>query len=217
MTLFSIKRVLLVALLLLGVSLVSANSASAASQARQELEKTINQVLAELQKPELKQAATRNAVLGRVERIIERLFSFEELSSRTVGPSWRTFSPDQQRRFINAFTTLLRENYLEKLDGYNGETVSYLKESSSSKGDKVEITTTVNIRGKPVPVAYRMLKKSQQWEVYDVIIEGISMVQNYRTQFQQLLTSGNADKLIEQVRVKAEEARAHNKKLQTGK
>lgn len=204
------------AFIFMGACLFGAGASMAApSQARQELERTINEVLAELQKPELKQAAARNAVLGRVERIIDRLFSFEELSARTVGTNWKKLTPDQKKRFIGAFTTLLRETYLEKLDGYNGETVTYVSETASKNGDKAEISTTVNIRGKPVPVAYRMLKKSQ-WEVYDVIIEGVSMVQNYRSQFQQLLISGDAEKLIEQVRAKGEEVRAHNKRLQTG-
>lgn len=216
MRLSRLKIFALSVLLLTGAWLCAPAASSAApSQARQELEKTVNEVLAELQKPELKNPATRNAVLARVEKIVDRLFSFEELSARTVGAAWHKFTPDQQKRFINAFTTLLRETYLEKLDGYNGETVTYLSETASQKGDKVEINTSVTIRGKPVPVAYRMLKKNQ-WEVYDVIIEGVSMVQNYRSQFQQLLISGDVEKLIEQVRVKAEEVRAHNKKLQTG-
>ena len=216
MILSRLKMFALSAILLMGACLCAPDTSMAASsQAHQELEKTINEVLVELQKPELKSQATRNAVLARVEKIIDRLFSFEELSARTVGANWHNFTPDQQKRFIDVFTTLLRESYLEKLDGYNGETVTYLSETASKNGDKVEINTSVNIKGKPVPVAYRMLKKNQ-WEVYDVIIEGVSMVQNYRSQFQQLLVSGDAEKLIEQVRIKAEEAQAQNKKLQMG-
>ena len=190
-------------------------SVAAPSEAHQELERTINEVLVELQKPELKKPATRSAVLARVEKIIDRLFSFEELSARTVGPNWNKFTPDQQKRFITVFTDLLRETYLERLDGYNGETVSYLNETTNKQGDKVEIATSINIKGAPVPVAYRLLKKIQ-WEVYDIIVEGVSMVQNYRAQFQQLLVSGDAEKLIEQVRIKAGEAKEHNKKLQLG-
>ncbi len=180
------------------------------SEARGELENTVTRVLAELRKPELKNPATRGAVLAEVETIIRGLFSFEELSMRSVGPEWQNFTPEQRQRFSSAFETLLRVNYLEKLDGYNGERVSFLGESSSSKGDKVEIKTSVDIKGKPVPVNYRMLKQGR-WMVYDVIIEGVSMVQNYRSQFQSILAQGGAEKLIEQVRAKAEEARANSK------
>lgn len=200
-------------LVLVFAALQQSPAFAAQSEARQELEKTINEVLAQLEKPELKNPATRNTVLSRVEVIVRRLFSFEELSMRTVGPEWKNLNPDQKQRFTAAFETLLRESYLEKLDGYNGEQVSYLGETSSAKGDRVEIQTSVNIKNKPVPVNYRMLKKGR-WVVYDVIIEGVSMVQNYRSQFQSILAQNGPEKLIEQVRIKAEEARAHNKKPQ---
>lgn len=191
--------------------LAPAKANAAVSEARQSLEHTINQVLSELQKPELKNPATRNGVLDRVENIIRQLFSFEELSMRTVGPKWRGFNQDERRRFMAAFEDLLRERYLGSLEGYNGETVNYTGETASADGNRVEIQTTVDIQGKPVPVSYRMLKKGK-WMVYDVIIEGVSMVQNYRSQFQSVLDKGSADELIALVRQKAEETRAANAK-----
>ncbi|MDR2488540.1 MAG: ABC transporter substrate-binding protein [Desulfovibrio sp.] len=204
---FLLSGILLAAIALCGATL----AADAPSQARQELERTIHDILVELQKPELKNPATKKNVLSRVEGIIDRLFSFEELSSRTVGVKWDSFSPDQKKRFIAEFTTLLRESYLEKLDGYNGETVNYVGETRNTNGDKVEISTSVVVKGKKVSVAYRMLQKSR-WIVYDVIIEGVSMVQNYRSQFQQALLAGDVEKFIEHVRGTAEKARAYNKK-----
>lgn len=184
--------------------------AEAASEARAALENTVNQVLAELAKPELKNAATRNAVLDRVEKIIVNLFSFEELSMRTVGPNWKNFSPDQKKRFIDAFEDLLRERYTGSLEGYNGETVNYTAETPiGNSTDKVQIDTSVTIQNKNVPVSYRMLKKGK-WVVYDIIIEGVSMVQNYRSQFQSVLQKGDAEELIRLVRAKADETRAGN-------
>ncbi|MDR1359820.1 MAG: ABC transporter substrate-binding protein [Deltaproteobacteria bacterium] len=168
---------------------------SAESGARQRLETTINAVLAELGKPEFKNPESQPQILASVEKIILTLFDFEELSMRTVGPTWRSFSEDQKARFQAAFTNLLRESYLEKLNGYEGETVSFLGESSSSDGKRAEIQTTVDVLGKPVPVAYKLIRK-QDWVVYDILIEGVSMVQNYRTQFQDLLRRGSIEQLI---------------------
>ena len=187
---------------------------AAPSDARIKLESTINDVLAELKKPELKNPATQQQVLSKVEGIILRLFDFGELSMRTVGPSWKDFNGDQKKRFQTAFEDLLRETYLEKLNGYSGETVSYVGETASSDGARVEIQTTVTIKGKVVPVSYRMLKKAE-WVVYDIIIEGVSMVQNYRGQFQELLQKGDADALITQVEVKAREMETTYKTQQT--
>ena len=205
-----LKVFLLPGLLLAGLCLCGA-AVAAPSQAHQELERTINEVLSELQKPELKQPATRNAVLGRVEKIIDRLFSFEELSARTVGAAWNKFSPDQKKRFIDVFTTLLRESSLAKLDGYNGEQVVYTGEVTSPKGDRTEVRTVITMKdSKKVPVAYRMLPKDGTWFVYDVLIENISLVKNYRTQFQDILNTGSPDQLIARVKAKAQEVRQGN-------
>jgi ABC-type transport system involved in resistance to organic solvents, auxiliary component len=211
MTRFYMKKILPALFLPLFCLMFMQDQACAAdSPARTVLEQTINQVLAELQKPELKNPATRDTVLQRVEGIIRGLFSFQELSMRTVGPEWKNFSSDQKNRFSAAFETLLRETYLEKLDGYNGEQVSYSGELDLGK-NRVEIQTTVNIRNKPVPVSYRMIQRGN-WVVYDVVIEGVSMVANYRSQFQSVLARDGAEKLIELVRIKADEARKLNRK-----
>jgi phospholipid transport system substrate-binding protein len=175
-----------------------------ASEARDALENTINQVLTELKKPAMRDPATRQPVLANIERIIKQLFSFDELSMRTVGPKWRTFTPDQKAQFRTAFEDLLRARYLNSMDGYDGEKITYTGETASTKGDKVEIQTVVESDGKAVPVAYRMLK-ADRWLVYDVIIEGVSLVQNYRSQFQSILDKDDVDTLIRMIRQKTEE------------
>ncbi|MDR0339597.1 MAG: ABC transporter substrate-binding protein [Desulfovibrio sp.] len=192
-------------------SMAAGQAAASAAEARAILETTINQVFDEMKKPELQNPDERDAVLDRIENIVRSLFSFEELSMRTVGPAWKNFSADQKKRFIDAFGDLLRERYLGSLDGYSGETVSYLGETSSTKGDRVEVQTNIIVDNKPVPVNYRMLKKDR-WLVYDVIIEGVSMVQNYRSQFQTVLDKGDAEQLISLVRDKAAETRAEQNK-----
>ena len=182
--------------------------AEAVSEAGQALENTVNAVLAELKKPEMKKPATRQAVLDRVEKIVVSLFSMEELSMRTVGPSWKKFSADQKKRFTAAFEDLLRARYLYSLEGYNGETVAYKGEVPiGSGGDKVQIASTVSIQGKNVPLSYRMLKKDR-WVAYDIVIEGVSLVQNYRSQFQAVLQKGDPEELIALVRARADEPQA---------
>ncbi|MDR1945772.1 MAG: ABC transporter substrate-binding protein [Desulfovibrio sp.] len=199
------KRFKRIAAALCLICLPAFASPAAASEARDILANTVNQVLEELKKPAMQNPSTRPAVLADIEKIIKKLFSFEELSMRAVGPKWRSFSPEQKKNFKAAFEDLLRARYLHSLRGYNGEKVTYTGETTSSKGDKVEIQTIVEIKDKTVPVAYRMLK-TDRWLVYDVIIEGVSMVQNYRSQFQAILDKGDADALIILVRQKAQES-----------
>ncbi|MDR2801378.1 MAG: ABC transporter substrate-binding protein [Desulfovibrio sp.] len=185
--------------------------AKADSEAKIALENCIGKVLNEIKKPEMKNPATRERVLADIEKIIKELFNFPELSMRAVGPKWRSFTPEQQKNFLDAFDDLLRSRYLDRLEGYSGERVAYTGETTNARGDRMEIRTEVTVGDKIVPVAYRMLKNGR-WTVYDIVIEGVSMVQNYRSQFQAVLDKGDAEELIRLVRKKAEEAR-----LQKGK
>ncbi|MGJ3522475.1 ABC transporter substrate-binding protein [Nitratidesulfovibrio sp. D1] len=188
-----------------GAALAAADSAGAA---RETLKASVDRILGIVKQPGYTDPAQRPALMDKVEDEIRHIFDFREFSARTVGVNWRSFTPDQQDRFAEAFASLLRATYLEKFDGYSGEQVLFTGELVSGKGDKVEVQTTVVIKDKQVPVAYRMLQNRQQsWVVYDVIIEGVSMVKNYRTQFQDLLEKGTADQLIERVQAKAEEVR----------
>ena len=196
--------------LLLGISPLAQAQISEAQQeeARTALEATINQVLAELQKPDLHEPANRRAVLEKVEDIIATLFSFDELSERTVGQGWDEFTDDQKQRFIEAFRDLLRARYTNAFTGYNGGTVSFVKEAPLGQNTNLlQIDTTVNLPDKSVPVNYRMIL-ADRWYVYDVVIEGVSMVQNYRSQFQSVLRRYGAEELIKTVEQKAIETQA---------
>jgi phospholipid transport system substrate-binding protein len=177
---------------------------AARSEARVALENTIDQVMAEMKKPAMQNPSTRPAVLASIEKVIKTLFDFEGLSMRTVGPKWKDFSPEQKADFMTAFESLLRERYINSLGAYDGEKVSYTGETTSTNGERVEIRTVVESDGKAVPVAYRM-QKTDRWQAYDMIIEGVSLVQNYRSQFQAILDKGDADTLIGMIRQKAEE------------
>lgn len=182
------------------------------SAPRQTLENSINAIVTELKKPEFKDEAQKPVVLKRVEDLVHEIFDFTELSKRTVGAAWRNFSEDQQKRFVLAFTDLLRATYIGRIEGYNGEEVAYTGETSSTSGDKVEINTSILVDNKDVLVNYRMLLSSNgAWKVYDVIVEGVSLVQNYRTQFQDMLAKGDAEELIALVLKKSIEVKEQKK------
>ncbi|MFQ9866957.1 MAG: ABC transporter substrate-binding protein [Bilophila wadsworthia] len=108
-----------------------------------------------------------------------------------MGRNWPSFSDAQKERFDKACANLLLITYLDKIQGYNGEKIEYSGEVLSTKGDRAEIQTIVTLSdGKPVPVAYRMMLKNGKWVVYDVLIENVSLIKNYRSQFQDVLTRG---------------------------
>ena len=187
--------------------------AQAASPAHAALEGSINKVLDIIKNPAYANPATREGLKKDIEAELRVAFDFSEFSLRTVGPRWKEFSADQKKRFEDAFANLLMRTYVDKINGYNGEQVAFTGERLNDKGDRAEIQTTIAMKdGKKVPVAYRMLPKDGTWRVYDVLVEGISLVKNYRTQFQEILASASPDELIGKVQAKAGEASAQGSK-----
>lgn len=188
----------------------TASSAMAAKTATETIQMTIDDVLNIIKDPKMDSPETRGPLLRQVEDKIKTIFDFTEFSARTVGPKWRSFSQDQKDRFIEAFSELLRATYIEKLDGYDGEKVKFLGEVKSTKGDKVEVQSSILMKDKEVPVSYRLLDKNGAWKVYDVRIEKVSLIENYRGQFKEILMKGNAEELITKVVDKAAEMKQQN-------
>ena len=174
-----------------------------ASPSRDVLQGTIDQCLKLLADPAFANPATTNEVHARIEAEVRKVFDFEEFSARTAGQRWRSFTPDQQHRFAEAFAKLLLNTYLGQIKGYNGEQVVYTGERTSASG-KVEQETRLTLNdGRTIPVNYRMMPKNGTWVVYDVLVEGVSLVKNYRTQFQDILQTSSPDELISRIEAKA--------------
>lgn len=203
------------ACLLTALLLAASASPAAAAGAgpRQTLETAITRVLDNIRNPDWVNPATRGPLRRQIEDEVYHVFDFGEFSSRTVGPRWRSFSPEQKKRFSDAFAELLLNTYLNKVTGYNGEQVTYAGEVAAPDGRRVEVQTFITMKdGKKTPVNYRMLPKDGSWRVYDVIIENISLVKNYRTQFQGILNTATPDQLIAKVLEKANEVREQQSK-----
>ena len=202
-----LMRTLLAAVLLCLVAV----PAYAGAGPQKTLEVVVNVVLDTLKNPGYADPATRPPLREKIEKAVEDVFDFSEFSARTVGSRWKSFTADQQRRFDEAFARLLMTTYLDNISGYNGEQVAYTGENISAKGNRAEVTTIVTLGdGKKVPVNYRMMEKQGRWVVYDVIIENVSLIKNYRSQFKEILVKDTPDQLIERVRETA--ASLNNKK-----
>ncbi len=183
----------------LGVSTPSlANNATSA--ARQSLETSITIIMGHIKDPSYKDENIRIALNKKIEEEVYNCFAFDEFSMRTVGQRWQGFSNEQKSAFTKAFADLLFSTYLDRIDGYSGERIAYTGEVSNKAGTRVEVRTVVTLQGnRAVPVAYRMLEKNGKWYIYDVIIEGISLVKNYRTQFGDILSKESPEVLIARI------------------
>ncbi|UCF93531.1 MAG: ABC transporter substrate-binding protein [Desulfobacterales bacterium] len=164
----------------------------------------INQVLEVLRDPALKDEA-REVKVEKIRAIINEIFDRTELSRRTLGRDWKKLSAEQQNEFIDLFNRLLEKVYADRVLNYAGEKVVFEKESELGR-DKVEVQTNIiTSDNKEIPLYYRMISKNGQWAVYDVIIEGVSLVKNYRTQFGDILAKKPPEELLEILRKKVNE------------
>jgi phospholipid transport system substrate-binding protein len=161
----------------------------------------VDKVLATLTDPAFK-AKSKEQQLAQLTDAINTIFDFEELSKRTLGREWKKMTDAQQKEFVQLFRELLQGVYADRLLAYSDQKVIFDKENMLKKGTAEVQSYLQTADGKKIPLFYRLTDKSGDWKVYDVIIEGVSMVKNYRTQFREILAKDSADKLLEILRNK---------------
>lgn len=132
---------------------------------------------------------------------ISPVFDFEEMCKRTLGRYWKDISDEKRKEFVTLFTTVLKDAYIGKTDSYAGEKIIYLREVQDEKRSKVQ-TNLILRTGKEVSVDFSLLFNNDKWVIYDVIIEGVSMVNNYRSQFNSFLIKSPFEELIKALREK---------------
>jgi phospholipid transport system substrate-binding protein len=198
----STRFVLAVVCLLCALAAVSAADGGPTGQ----LTGAINRILEVLEDPALKgevRAADRHRA---VRQIADEIFDFEETARRAMAQHWRSLTPAQRREFVDAFSDLLERAYMSKIELYSGEKIQYPGERV--EGDVASVATRIiTKKGTEVPIDYRMLKRGDRWRIYDVSIEGVSLVANYRTQFNTIIRTSSYDELIGKMRSRVEEIR----------
>ena len=161
----------------------------------------VDKIITKLQDPEFKQKTKEEKIAG-IRTIINEIFDWTELSKRTLGRNWRKFSDAQKTEFTDLFSRLLEGVYADRLLAYSDEKVIFEKETEMKPG-KVEVTSHIRTAdGTKIPLNYRMVEKDGKWRVYDVVIEGVSMVKNYRGQFKEILSKKKPEDLIETLKKK---------------
>jgi len=165
------------------------------------VETGVNKVIAKLSEPGFKDQA-KDVQISQLSDLINTIFDFEELSKRTLGREWKKMKAEQQNEFVQLFRKLLQGVYADRLLAYSDQKILFDKETELKKG-RAEVQSYLQTSdGKKIPLFYRLTDKSGSWKVYDVIIEGVSMVKNYRTQFREILAKDSPEKLLQILRDK---------------
>jgi phospholipid transport system substrate-binding protein len=165
------------------------------------VKKSVNDGLDVLRDPKLKAASATELKKEKLRAIYQGMFDEMEFSKRTLTRNWNSFTPAQRTEFVHLFEQVLENSYADKVLSYTNEKIEFYKENKLSN-NQVEVQSKIITSSKEIPIFYRMIFKDGQWKVYDVVIENVSLVQNYRTQFSEILAKDKPEKLLETLRKK---------------
>ena len=175
-----------------------------AAPAGEEVKATIDGVMKVLNDPKLQgQKKERREALR---KIILPKFDFTEMAKRALGSNWGR-EPDKQKEFVSAFTQLLEDSYADQVESANGNKISVVNERTDKGYAEVD-TKIVSSKGEETPMTYKLHSVGSEWKVYDVVIANISLVNNYRSQFNRVLANGSMDELIKRIKDKKVERRS---------
>jgi len=199
------------AMVLAGALVVGVSSAPAAAGVpTDQLKGAVERVLKTLDDPALKGDARVGDRRVAVRKIANEIFDFSEIAKRSMARHWQPLSEAQRTEFVGLFADLLERSYISKIETYGGEKIQYTAERAD--GDFATVSTRIVTKnGTEVPVDYRMIKRADRWLVYDVSIEGVSLVSNYRTQFNKIIQTTSYNELVSKLRNKQDELLAEDK------
>ena len=194
--------------LLSGLLLVSTPSRAQAGEPQEKVRETVDAVLAVLQDKSLQGEENTEKRRAKMRQAVFQRFGFEEMAQRALGQYWSKRTPAEKKEFVTLFSDLLERSYITKIEGYTGEQqVLYTKESIDK--DYASVRTEIVVqRDANVEVVYQLLRRDGSWQVYDVVIEGVSLVNNYRTQFNNIISRESYEALVKKLKLKLEQEQA---------
>jgi phospholipid transport system substrate-binding protein len=196
-----------IALAILLVLAVAPVAPGAATSPTEQLKTSIDRVLQILDDPAFKPEARLAERRRAIRRIADEIFDFEEMAQRALGQHWRPLTAEQRKEFIPLFADLVDRAYMSTIERYSGEPIQYTGERV--EGDFTVVSTRILTKqDTEIPVAYRMLRHGDRWLIYDVSAEGVSLVANYRTQFNNVIRTSSYGDLLKRMRSRIDEFRA---------
>jgi phospholipid transport system substrate-binding protein len=186
------------------VSILLAAPAVVRASVTDEVKKTVDEIVTIVSNKELKKPQNEAKRRQALKAAIGSIFDYEEMAKRSLATHWNERSPSERKEFVNLFTTLLENSYAGKIESYNQEKIIYLKESV--EGEYAEVKSkVVTLKRDEYSLDYRLMDKGGKWTVYDVVIEGVSLVSNYRSQFNKIINSQGYGELLKKMSAKSKE------------
>jgi phospholipid transport system substrate-binding protein len=170
----------------------------------EQIKDTTNKIISIVTDPALKGPSQEEKKKSLIMKAVNERFDWREMSRRSLGPHWAKLSAEEKKNFESLFSQLLERTYLDRVENYSGEKVTYTGEKI--EGDYATVETKVmTSKNVDTPVIYRLKKEGGSWLVYDISIEGVSLIYNYRTQFNSILSKSSYAELVAKLKEKIEE------------
>ncbi len=169
-----------------------------------QLKSSIDRVIRILEDPALKGPGKMGERRVAIRKVADDTFDFTEIAKRALARHWQGRTAQEREEFVMLFAGLLEHSYISKIELYGGEKIQYGREQLDGEFATVS-TKIITKQGQEVPVDYRMLRRRDRWLVYDVAVEGVSLVSNYRSQFNQIIQTSSYGELVKKLKTKQEE------------
>jgi len=164
-----------------------------------QLKASVEQIVKVLEDPVLRAGARAQERRAAIRKEAAGVFDFTETAKRALGRHWQGLSDKDRQEFTALFTDLIERAYVSKIERYSGERIAYAGESVDS-GLATVRTRFVTKQGTEIPVDYRMQQRGDRWLVYDVSVEGVSLINNYRTQFDKIIQTSSYAELVRKMK-----------------
>ena len=197
-----IKSKFALQLIVWGIVALFSGSPVRAGEPTEAIRVAVNQGIEILKSGDIKDKEQREQLINRLRALVYPLFDFEEMAKRSLGPHWRRLTPQQRKEFVLVFTELLEKTYADQIDLYEGQKVVYLNEKLDQNYAQVD-TRVIGKNNEAFSVVYKLHRNNGKWTIYDVVAENISIVNNYRSQFNRVIARSSFEELMKTMKERA--------------
>lgn len=191
----------MIILAMVGVMVASTALASVTT----DVKKTVDEIIRIISDKEMKKPSNEQKRRVAIKQSIGAIFDHQEMAKRSLGKHWNQRTPEERRQFVDLFAGLLENSYADKIESYNNERIVYIREHIDADYAEVK-SKVVTAKNEEYTLDYKLLKQgNSKWMVYDVVIEGVSLVSNYRTQFNKIITANGYPELLRKLQSKSNE------------
>lgn len=201
---FRFFGILIGAFAVCGLCLLGSAGSALGGDATVQIKQTVDKVIEISKDKNLKKPGKAAERRKAIRNAISQRFDFDEMAKRSLAVNWQQRTPHERAEFVRLYTDLLERSYMKRIESYSDEKVLFLDEKIDGSYAVVR-TKIVTKRNVEIPIDYRVLAKGKKWEVYDVVIEGVSLVNNYRTQFNKIIRTSSYQDLVKKMKNKQSE------------